>query len=422
MRYCRSTWVRLAVIPTIFMVLILTGCFGNGRDSTPYTVSGTVRDGDGKGIADAEIIVTGGISMVDKTKSDGTYILTGLTGTVTIRLQKAGWYFEPTTVNAARSNLDFIGTQSLYFEDANLEAAIRDELAKPDGPLLTTDVRKMLFLDADGRGIKSLVGIENLVQLEMLYLNDNKIQDIAPLAHLVNMKWLYMSRNQIEDICPLEGLHELQALYIGTNQIRDIGPVAGLSKLTGLGLDNNQITEIDAVEGLLGLHTLYLGNNPIESISALKGLTDLASLRLIRIPVTDLTPLQDLTNLNRLWLGWHPDGLTNISALANFNELEFLWLAASGISDINVLASLTGLKELHIGMNEISDISILANLGKLEILRLFDNQIDDIAALEHLAALQELFLRNNPLNLEDPETLRILNVLDEQGTKIDIPF
>ena len=48
------------------------------------------------------------------------------------------------------------------FEDSNLEAAVREEINKPDGVLYLSDVKSIKELDASGREIESIEGIQFL--------------------------------------------------------------------------------------------------------------------------------------------------------------------------------------------------------------------------------------------------------------------
>ena len=46
------------------------------------------------------------------------------------------------------------------FPDKNLEAAVREALEKPDGPLTRGDLESLEELNAERRGISDLTGLE----------------------------------------------------------------------------------------------------------------------------------------------------------------------------------------------------------------------------------------------------------------------
>ena len=67
--------------------------------------------------------------------------------------------------------------------DENLEAAIRDALDKQEGDITEEDMASLdETLDASGRDIQDLTGLEHATNLDELILNDNQISDIGPLV------------------------------------------------------------------------------------------------------------------------------------------------------------------------------------------------------------------------------------------------
>lgn len=104
------TLVTLTLIP-----LALSGCFGNVSaipGSTAYSVSGAVSDTQGQGISDVTIIVTGGINTTTTTDQNGSWSLSGLTGTVTIAAAKDGYTFTPEShqKSGPSNSVNFTGT------------------------------------------------------------------------------------------------------------------------------------------------------------------------------------------------------------------------------------------------------------------------------------------------------------------------
>ena len=64
-------------------------------------------------------------------------------------------------------------TETVFFEDQNLEAAVRDELDHPFGFLTKADLLDMRELNAKGRNITDLSGIEFCTNLDWLDLDTN---------------------------------------------------------------------------------------------------------------------------------------------------------------------------------------------------------------------------------------------------------
>jgi Leucine-rich repeat (LRR) protein len=70
----------------------------------------------------------------------------------------------------------------VVFPDKHLEAAVREALEKPDGPLTRGDLESLEELDVEWRGISDLTGLERCVNLTSLKLQRNQISDLTPLA------------------------------------------------------------------------------------------------------------------------------------------------------------------------------------------------------------------------------------------------
>ena len=86
------------------------------------------------------------------------------------------------------SSLGIVGGvcgDEVNFPDPNLEAAIREAINKPEGPITDEDLAGLTELDASNRGISDLTGIEHCINLQWLDLRGNQITDISlSLIHI----------------------------------------------------------------------------------------------------------------------------------------------------------------------------------------------------------------------------------------------
>ena len=165
---------------------------------------------------------------------------------------------------------------SVKFEDANLEAEIREgfEIFGEIGP--GDDLTCGLLSGIEGfigsSNIRSLVGIQNLTSLTFLSLPNNSFTDISPLSGLTSLETLFLGMNSITDISALSGLTSLRWLTLWYNSITDISALSGLTKLGGPS------------------RALTLGNNPnltdIQPLLDNTGLGARARVRLIGTSVT----------------------------------------------------------------------------------------------------------------------------------------
>jgi len=205
------------------------------------------------------------------------------------------------------------------FPDKNLDAAIREVALKhepEDKELTEEDLRKVYFLDASGRGIKDLSGLErcpNLAQvnlakneisdlgpladhplLQWLDLSENQIEDLKPLASLEGMQYLNLEKNQIADLTPLGEMEKLSALYAAENKVQDVGPLAKIERLASLDLSSNEIEDIAPIGKLINLSLLNLNENKISDLKSLAAPVPARLLLLERNQITDLAPLVEM--------------------------------------------------------------------------------------------------------------------------------
>ena len=135
--------------------------------------------------------------------------------------------------------------------DSNLERAIRDTLALPDGVSLTQlEMLRLTELQASQREITDLTGLQYATNLESLHLWGNQIQDVTPLANLTKLRDLDLAYNAVESVEPLAGLINLQRLNLTLNRVQDISPLANLVHLQKLYIRVNLVTDITPLQVL----------------------------------------------------------------------------------------------------------------------------------------------------------------------------
>ena len=120
------------------------------------------------------------------------------------------------------------------FADSALEMAVDEAEASTSGALVT--------LNANGRGITDLRGIEELTELETLDLAHNAIRDLSPLAELRQLRFLNLDNNQIEEVSPLGSLKQLQMLFLAHNAVRDLAAILALDRLHSVDLLGNPLS------------------------------------------------------------------------------------------------------------------------------------------------------------------------------------
>lgn len=267
---------------------------------------------------------------------------------------------------------------TVEFDSALLEQAVRYELDKPKGPITPEDLERVERLAVVGQ---NLLGEEQDYGYTLFgYVDDvpqrdtphGDISDLSLLAQMPNLKTLYLCQQQIEDVTPLTGL-PLEELYLADNLIADLSPLETLSEL----------------------QVLFLGNNPARDLSPLAPLSHLRELNLDSLN-GDVDSFAPLTRLH-LWdlhlCNQRPaDG--DWSPLGALDEVADLWLWHPPAEALEALSDMRSLQTLNIGDLDGENLSLLRAV-RLDSLALFNG----IPSLEGLEQMENLYY----LNLEGME-------------------
>lgn len=198
----------------------------------------------------------------------------------------------------------------VVFDDAALEASIREALGKPEGDITRSDAETLTELELSQLGVEkdqpiihSLSALQyftNLTYLGLGFAVQNAQDPQAPIdlsviANLTNLESLQMAGVVVDDLSPLAKLDRLMSLTLyNGDQPLDLTPLSGLVNLVALTLRNNKISDLSPLAGMSNLRYLDLEGNQITDVSPLAGLTGLERLYLIDNPITDFSPLAEV--------------------------------------------------------------------------------------------------------------------------------
>ncbi|WP_421799125.1 COR domain-containing protein [Haliscomenobacter sp.] len=172
------------------------------------------------------------------------------------------------------------------------------------------------------------------------------------------------------------------------------------------------------LEALILLEELSLyENSNLSDLSPLANLQNLTSLSVFKTQVSDLSPLANLQNLTSLYV--YNTQVSDLSPLANLQNLTKLYVYNTPISDLSPLANLQNLTTLYVFKTQVSDLSPLANLLNLTSLYVFNTLISDLSPLANLQNLTSLSVYNTLISDLSPlVNLQNLTSLDVSNTPI----
>lgn len=275
--------------------------------------------------------------------------------------------------------------ETVTFADAALEAAVREALEIPVGPVTTADMLELEVLSAPEAGIASLSGLEHAVNLLALDLFGNELAE-WPTEFSV--------------------LTKLEELDLGANLLGVIpASIAELTALVELLLDANMITEVSpAIGQLQGLLYVNLAENLLEEVPA--GLNDLPSIQILDLSLNFISSLQGTENLaatvEDLFLRWN-----DLVAIPSyyFTSPTLLWLDLA----FNLLNDLPTIEAAAGGVVPLEDLDISRNF-----LTEFPPGLERLESLIWLRADGNLLRSPLPSELLSLPLLAMLNVAENR--------
>ncbi len=103
--------------------------------------------------------------------------------------------------------------------DPGLNAAVRAALQKPNGSLTDQDLLSLTNLNARGRNIANLQGLEAAHHLTLLDLQSNQLVNLTMPAGLTNLAALVLNGNQLTNITLPPDMTNLFAFFFGGNPL-----------------------------------------------------------------------------------------------------------------------------------------------------------------------------------------------------------
>jgi len=305
----------------------------------------------------------------------------------------------PGKVNAAVVEIAPFELESpLEFSSAGLAAAVREKA----GSLLPGDVASLRVLDASGRGISDLSGVEQLTGLRALDLSANQIGDVEPLAGLMGLTALDVSHNQLVDVDPISVLTSLTELDLSHNELGGIDQLDALGRLVKLNLSHNRIVDVSPLSGLADLTELDVSHNRITDVRGLAALSGLSKLDVRGNPLSVATLEEQISALESVGLEevlFDPPEAPDEESELSPGEFADLRLSAEVAKELvrNLTSDLTKLTGLNVGGKGISSLDGIQHLTQLSQVDLAGNQLEDLSPLSGLTRLSDVDLRNNQI-------------------------
>lgn len=337
--------------------------------------------------------------------------------------------------------------QEVTIPDPGLNAAIRDALQKPNGPLTEQDLLTLTNLSALSRHVQSIAGLEAAQNLVALDLEDNQIASLDFPTNLTRLVTLDLSENQFSNLAlpggltnltklRLEvgaltnltlpaGLTALSELRLGFNQLTQLVLPPDLTNLTVLSAYQNHLTNVTLPAHLENLNWLDVSGNEFASLALPAGLTNLIFLNVGQNLLPHFSVPADLANLMSLRLDGNQ--LTDFALPVGLTNLTGLFLQGNQLTNLTLPPELNHLAQLDLSSNALARLNLPAGLGSLAFLNLNDNALTNLTLPPDLQQLIGLFLANDPLTslvvsepLANTGLASVVDSLQQQGIPVYI--
>lgn len=252
------------------------------------------------------------------------------------------------------------------------------------------------WLDIHLTNIKSLKGVENLVNLEKFEFSGNdKIGSLSDLKNLPKLRILLPNTSEnITDISGMKNLPNLKEFDCGYCDISDISVLSDFPLLENLDIGTTDKT-LKSIESLKKLEVLRVNSKTLTDISAISNLVNLKELEITDTKATELIFSKVMPKLKKISL--HTIPLNELPSLAKTPNLEYLLVILSGINKFE----------------------LPANLDKLNVLKLVANKnLKVMPRISSMPNLERLELTKSPISKIEIDNLPKLNKLDLSGTNI----
>ena len=146
----------------------------------------------------------------------------------------------------------------------------KEEIPNEVEYLYEHDLYNTDMIDLTGTTITDLSILENLVDLQVLYISNSNV-DISTISKLTSITELYLDgMSELTDITPLANLTNLEAIILNNTKVKDISILKNMTNLKHLEVQNTLVTDISCLKELSDIVYVNLKGTKVEDISYIK--------------------------------------------------------------------------------------------------------------------------------------------------------
>lgn len=213
---------------------------------------------------------------------------------------------EPLIEKAVRLSLGKKAGEPIYKEDLTNVTALyifgdqavgNDEAYAKEHSRMTTEGQSLI-----NGGIQSLNDLKQMIHLKTIRIALQEITDISALSKLTMLEVVDLNHNPIESVAPLASVSSLRDLSVYDSRVSDFTALSPCHFLENIDAGRSWVTSIQAFAGITSLKQLILRQSALSSIQGIESLAGLERVGFSSVEDHNLKPLAALPRLQEVYL------------------------------------------------------------------------------------------------------------------------
>ncbi|GEM_PF-6675163 len=203
--------------------------------------------------------------------------------------------------------LSCVEEKNRIFRDSILEYTIRSVYGFGEGAVSENQLEKIEALTIQTSDVRSLIGIEKLVNLKSFSLSGDSAflgpdLDLAPLSLCKNLEEINIKFYLLEEINELHSLPNLRVINIYRSNIQSVPDCVSFPNLTNLRIKRAEISNMEGVISAKSLVQLDLDMNKIQTVTLNNSMSKLLYVNLKSNTISEIDSLRGNISIRELYL------------------------------------------------------------------------------------------------------------------------
>jgi internalin A len=294
----------------------------------------------------------------------------------------------------------------IWIADPNFRNCLKEsypQIFSAENFIIADSAKKITTIQCDGKGIRTLAGIQGFENLIMFSCGNNQLTTVNEISGLTKLKNFHLHQNNLTSLPDLSQLPELTDINVMMNNISQWPDLTHNPEILNLFFYSNKLGSIDDLSHLTRLQFLIVGNNPLTTLPPLHQNTELASLNIQGTQLSNFPDLSDNLKLYDLHFGYNSQFSTwpDITANTKLKSISCHENNLSSIPDLSIYPELRALSCPGNNLHELPDLSMFTQLDYLDAANNHLTFLPDLSQTLIGTYPSQLNVSDNQLTFED---------------------